>query len=234
MKVIFDHTEVVAKNIQRFWFRPPHKLEYTAGQYIELHLPHPNPDERGIRHWFTLSSSPTEDNIFITTKFAPERSSTFKQTLKALKPGTEVEMVEPEGDFVLPDDPKRPLVFVAGGIGITPFRSMIKYLSDKGEKRDIHLIYALNDLDQAVYLDLFKSYGLELTLVVKDPPADWQDERGGLDADRILNLIGDLDNKLVYISGPEPMVETFHDDLIAKGVPEDQLKTDYFPNYSAI
>lgn len=234
MNVIFDHTEIVAKNIQRFWFKPPQKLDYTAGQYIELYLPHPNPDERGIRHWFTLSSSPTEDNIFITTKFAPERSSTFKQTLKALKPGTKVEMVEPEGDFVLPDDPKRPLVFVAGGIGITPFRSMVKYLSDTKAKRDIHLIYALNDIDQAVYLDLFKSYGLKLTLVVKEPPANWDGESGGLDADRILSLIGELDNKLIYISGPEPMVETFNDDLQAKGVPEVQLKTDYFPNYSAI
>jgi ferredoxin-NADP reductase len=234
MKATFDHSEQLAPNIRRFWFTLPKHRDYIAGQFIELYLPHDNPDERGIKHWFTLSSSPTEENIFITTKYAPDRSSTFKQTLWELKPGAEVEMVEPEGDFTLPEDKSQPLVFVAGGIGITPYRSMVKWLTDTKEKRDIQLIYAVNTEDVAVYKDLFEDYGAKVTLVVSKPSPNWKGESGQLDAERILKLIGDLDNKLIYVSGPEPMVEKFNDDLQAKGVPEKQLKMDYFPNYSGI
>ncbi|MDB5164100.1 MAG: hypothetical protein JWS12_718 [Candidatus Saccharibacteria bacterium] len=234
MQVTYDHTDTIGKNIHRFWFRPPPTIDYIAGQFIELHLPHPNPDERGIKHWFTLSSSPTEELLFITTKFTPEKSSTFKLTLKDLRPGTKVTMVEPEGDFVLPNDANQALIFVAGGIGITPYRSMIKWLQDTQQKRAIQLLYAVNDLDQAVFLDLFKEYGVDLTTIVKQPPADYVGETGSLDAKRILGLIGELNNKLVYVSGPEPMVEQFNDDLQALGVPPSQLKTDFFPNYTSI
>src|SRR3989344_7668 len=129
-------------NVTTFWFKPERPLAYTAGQFIEMYLPHDNPDERGIKHWFTLSSSPTEELVSITTKLAGAKSSSFKKTLFALRPGVEIKIVEPMGDFVLPKDIGIPLIFVAGGMGITPFRSIIKWLSDRNEKRDITLLYA--------------------------------------------------------------------------------------------
>src|SRR5262249_8133197 len=159
--------------------------------------------------------SPTDPLLSITTKFARERSSTFKQTLRQLRPGAPLKLAEPMGDFVLPKDTTIPIVYVAGGIGITPMHSMVKFLLDSGEHRDIHLIYAVTHLEEAAFLPLFKQYGLQLTLVVAEPPAEYKGETGSLNADRILQLAGDDGKSLLYLAGPEPMVERFTKDLRA-------------------
>jgi glycine betaine catabolism B len=233
MRVTFDHAQNEAPNIKTFFFRPESPVRYTAGQFIELFLPHDNPDERGIKHWFTLSSSPSQELLSITTKLA-EKSSSFKRTLQALKPGDEVRMVEPMGDFVLPKDVTRPLVFVAGGIGITPMHSMIQWLHDNNEQRDITLIYAASTEDQLVFRDLFSSYKLKFIPILSQPSTDWTGETGKLDAARILRLIPKTSNSLIYLSGPEPMVETFVDDLEKAGIDKRRLVTDYFPGYVEI
>src|SRR5690348_14324223 len=147
MNVVFDHSEPTAANIRTFWFKPERPVQYTAGQFTELYLPHDNADNRGQRRWFTVSSSPTDAMLSITTKYAGDQSSTFKKTLFSLKDGTPLKLADPMGDFVLPKDKTIPLVFVAGGIGVTPMHSMIKYLNDTHEKRTIHLIYAVTRQD---------------------------------------------------------------------------------------
>src|SRR5882724_4223783 len=101
MKVTFDHSQDEAANIRTFFFRPEKPMHYTAGQYTQLHLPHVRPDDRGQKRWFTLSSSPTEELLTITTKFAGDKSSSFKKALSKLQPGTELTMAEAMGDFVL-------------------------------------------------------------------------------------------------------------------------------------
>src|ERR1700693_2134326 len=101
MRVVYDHRHDEAANITTFYFKPESPVRYTAGQYIELTIKHEHPDDRGQKHWFTLSSSPTENYLSITTKFAAEKGSTFKKALRALPPGTELHMSEPMGDFVL-------------------------------------------------------------------------------------------------------------------------------------
>lgn len=231
MNVTFDHSEDTAANIKTFWFKPEKPVRYTAGQFTEIYLPHDNADNRGQRRWFTLSSSPTDDMLSITTKFAGDTSSTFKKTLFALKPGTPLKLADPMGDFVLPKDASIPLVFVAGGIGVTPMHSMIKYLYDTKEKRDIHLIYALTIKEEMAFEKLFKDYGVKLTTIIKNPPAGYKGETGSLDAGRILQLAGDDGRSLFYLSGPEPMVEAFTKDLKAKGINKHRLVTDYFPGY---
>ena len=232
MNVTFDHSEDTADHIKTFWFKPEKAIKYTAGQFTELHLPHPNADNRGQWRWFTLSSSPTDPMLSITTKFAPQNGSTFKETLKKLKPGTPLKLAEPMGDFVLPKDSAIPLVFVAGGIGVTPMHSMIKYLQDTGERRDIYLIYAVTHLEEEAFDPLFKQYGVKLTLVVQEPPAGYKGESGSLDADRILQLAPDDGKSLYYLSGPEPMVGAFTKGLRAKGVNKHRVITDYFPGYT--
>src|ERR1700722_16878985 len=143
MQVFFDHSAPEADNIKTFYFRPEKPVHYTAGQFIELTIPHKNPDKRGIKHWFTLSSPPTDELLSITTKFAGDQSSSFKKALFKLKPGTELRMADPMGDFVLPKLIQTPLIFVAGGIGITPFHSMLSWLAATGEVRPIKLLYAV-------------------------------------------------------------------------------------------
>ncbi len=233
MKLTFIRSEAVAKGIRSFFFEPEHSVHYTPGQYTKLYLPHEQMDARGDSRWFTLSSSPTEKLWSITIKLDPSRSSSFKQHLQKLIPGAVIRADEPLGDFVLPQDSNRPLLFVAGGIGVTPYRSMVKWLSDKKLRRNIRLIYAAAKSQEFAFIELFHEYGVELVPVATEPPTSWKGETGHLDVHRILQLSPDIKDRLVYLAGPEPMVEQFFDGLTSNsvGIPKNQVVTDYFPNY---
>lgn len=233
MQVSFDHSETVAENIVSFYFRPDQPLKYVAGQFIELTLPHEAADERGTRHWFTLSSSPTEELLAITTKLPSGRMSTFKQTLQQLQPGQAVLMSEPMGDFVLPKNPDTPLAFIAGGIGITPLRSMAKWLQDTGERRPMDLLHAGHTGAELPFGALFRSIGLQPFYFLDKPPAGWTGQEGRLNAARILKYSPDAKHKLYYVSGPEPMVESLVKDL-RQHIDDHRVVGDYFPNYSAV
>lgn len=232
MKAIFDHSEGIAGNIRTFFFKPVNPVHYTAGQFTELTLPHDNPDDRGIKRWFTLSSSPTEELLSITTKHS-EPSSSFKETLFALDPGTEVNLADPMGDFVLPKDAGIPLVFVAGGIGITPFHSMLSWLADQGEQRDITFLYSVRNENEIIFQDTLKRANQHATIFVQEPSAEWGGERGRVSAEKIVGLAKPSAKTLVYLSGPEPMTEALHDDLLKHGLKKSQLVTDYFPGYTS-
>jgi ferredoxin-NADP reductase len=234
MRVALDHIEDIAENIKTFWFKPEKSLRHTAGQFIELRVPHDNKDKRGDKRWFTLSSSPTEDLVSITTKLTPENGSSFKQALQALKPGNEITMSESMGDFVLPKDESIELVFVAGGIGVTPMRSMIKSIHDRGEKRSITLIYAARTEKELAFLDLFKAAHIKFIPVISEPSSSWKGTTGRVDAARIISLAGGYEHKYIYLSGPEPMTESLYKDLKQLGVNKKHLITDYFPGYTAI
>lgn len=226
MNVVFDHAEDVAAGTRTLWFRPERRVRYVAGQFTELYLPHEHVDERGPRRWFTLSSSPTEELVAITTKFAADRGSSFKQKLAALQPGAPLKLADPMGDFVLPKDPAIPLTFIAAGLGITPVRSMVKWLHDQNERRAVRLIYATSRADELAFLPLFQEYNLELTTLPKEGA-------GQLGTEQVLAWAQDNDG-LVYLSGPEIMTETFFKYLTAQGVAKERLVTDYFPGYALI
>ena len=234
MKVVLDHSRDEAANIRTFYFKPAKPVHYTAGQYIQLTVPHPHPDKRGVKHWFTLSSSPTDELLSITTKFAGDKSSTFKKTLFKLAPGTELNMADPMGDFVLPKLIQTPLVFVAGGIGITPFHSILEWLAATGESRPIKLLYGVNNEDEIIFQDTFDRVNQHVTIVVSNPSAAWGGERGQLSAELILGLEKPSEDTLIYVSGPEPMVEKLAKDLRQAGLPRHQVVTDAFLNYSDI
>lgn len=235
MKATFDHSQAEADNIRTFFFKPERPVQYTAGQYTELHLPHPKPDDRGTKRWFTLSSSPNNEFLTITTKYAGDgKSSSFKKALFNLKPGTELQMADPMGDFVLPKLIQTPLVFVAGGIGVTPFHSILEWLYETMEKRPIKLLYAVRSEDEIVFVDTFKRAGIEPTIVVSEPSDAWGGERGHLSAELILGLEKPSEDTLVYVSGPEKMVQALAKDLSKSGLDKQQIVTDEFPNYDVI
>lgn len=234
MTVTFDHYQDEAANIRTFFFRPEKPLHYTAGQFIELTLPHANPDDRGDKRWFTLSSSPTEELVSITTKFAAEQRSSFKTVLHEITPGVELQMSDAMGDFVLPKLVQTPLVFVAGGIGITPFHSMVTWLNDTKEERPIRLLRAVNSEEEIIFQATFEKAGIHETIVVRNPSEAWGGERGRLTAEKILGLEAPSEDTLIYLSGPEPMVEQLGKDLIKAGIKKQQLVQDFFPNYTTI
>lgn len=214
-------------NVTSFVFEPWKKIEFKAGQYLEWTLAHSSSDSRGIRRYFTIASSPTENFIMLTTKFS-DQSSSFKTALQKLEQGGEIIVSNLEGEFTLPKDLSKKLVFLAGGIGITPFRSMIKYLIDTGEKRNIVLLFSNKTSEDIVFKEILiegEKKGLRTVYVNTD-------EMGYLDEDFIKKEISDWKERLFFVSGPEPMVEAFRKMLFRMGLPKNQIKTDYFPGYA--
>lgn len=223
MKATLDHVVQETETIATFWFKPERPLRYVAGQFIELTIPHDSPDDRGVKRWFTLSSAPGHELVTITTKHA-DKPSTFKQHLWGLKPGDTVDISEPMGDFVLPKDTSLPLVFVAGGIGITPFHSIVQWLTDTGQNRNITFIYSVHSESEVVFRELFNKPYIKVIERVDQP---------NLTAKVIIRLAGGINGKQVFISGPEPMTEAIVDQFKHLGLTQDQLITDYFPGYAA-
>lgn len=225
--------EKLAPNITGFWFTPSPKRKFKSGQYLHYTLPHKHTDSRGSRRFFTVASSPTEDDILLATKFA-EKSSSFKNELRSLKTDSDLTALRPEGEFVMPDDTDQPLVFVAGGIGVTPFRSMVKYLLDTKQKRPITLIYAARSEEELVFKDIFsqaeKSLDLKIVYVLDNPKGGQQ--KGPLTGEIIKKHAPENKNTLFYISGPEPMVRSLMSQLRKSGVGSNRMKHDYFPGYS--
>ncbi|HKU18552.1 MAG TPA: FAD-dependent oxidoreductase [Candidatus Saccharimonadales bacterium] len=225
MRVRFLRREQVATDIYTFWFEPEQPTRYTAGQFTELYLPHDEPDLRGQRRWFSLSSSPSEPNLSITTHIVDGKRSTFKQALFELQPGAPLSLADPMGDFVLPKDTDIPLVFAAAGMGIAPVRSMVKYLLDTQERRTMRLLQSVRAAEELIFTDLFEAYGLPTTQLISTA-----DQR--LTTEHLLSLMQEDDRTLLYLSGPELLVETLVRDLEQAGLPAARLIADYFPGYT--
>lgn len=210
-------------NIKSFVFEKIN-FDYEPGQYIEVSLPHPKADGRGLRRYFTLSSSPTEKLLMITTRFS-ETSSTFKTALRQFTIGRGLTMNNLAGEFTLPKNPSQPCVFIAGGIGITPYRSMIKYLMDKNEKRSIALLYSARNEGDFVFRDLFDEAQdkIGLKTIYKTERLDWE---------TIRVKAPNYQKSLYYISGPISMVGDLTKLLKDNGVSPSKIKHDFFPGYN--
>lgn len=234
MKAHLHHIDEITNNIKTFWFEVSQPAQWTPGQFTELSLKHGQPDDRGIKRWFTISSSPTDGMMSITTRYAGDNGSTFKRALFSAEPGQEVDLAEPMGDFVLPKLIQTPLLFVAGGIGITPFHSMFRWLASTGEVRDIRFIHAVRTEDDIIFQEDANAAGVDTTIVVSEPSDSWGGERGRVSAETILGIDKPSDDTLIYLSGPEPMLEALERDLETHGVDKKQLVTDFFPGYPGI
>lgn len=222
MTLTLIEKEHLIDNIWAFRFRPDGAFTWTAGQYVRVELPHENPDAEGTKRWFTNSAAPYEGIMQITTRVT---ESTFKQALSRLEPGDELSLIEnPEGDFVWQDS-NLPIVFVAGGIGVTPFHSILKQRAHDGLPLDVTLVYG-SRTPEVPFKDELEQWqaadpDLKVRYVVGAP----------LTAERLAEEVPDLNESLVYVSGPEPMVQALSKDLMGHGLPEQQLKRDEFPNY---
>lgn len=228
----------LAPDIFDFVFKPPRRFTYLPGQYMEFTLAHDRPDSRGNRRYFTLASSPTEDNLRLGVKFYPH-GSTYKRALAAMTSASRLAAGQLGGDFTLPSNAGQPLVFIAGGIGITPYRSMIKYLLDTNQTRRISLFYAESSPTNLIYRDVFdqaaRQLGLKVFYVVSDPttiPPDWSGQTGRVSAPMISRLVPEYQDCLFYISGSHSMVASLQSQLLKLGIDHRRIKTDYFPGYS--
>ncbi len=219
-----------------FAFGTKEPISFRPGQYMEWTLGHKKSDSRGNRRYFTIASSPTEPALHLGVKFY-EPASSFKKRMRALQPGDEIVGGQLAGDFVLPKDERKKLVFLAGGIGITPFRSMVKYLADCEEKRDIVLLYSNRTADEIAYREIFDeaahTIGLKTIYAVTStegtlPPNGY---RGRIDAGLIVKTIPDYRERTFYISGTRAMVTSLRETLRAMHIPGRHIKTDFFPGF---
>lgn len=228
--------EVVARDSMGFWFDSSRPIVFKPGQFMQWELPHRDADGRGVRRFFTLCSSPTEQRVMLTTKFS-EPSSTFKTALRAMREQDQMTAFNVEGDFVLPtDDDATPCVFIAGGIGITPFRSMVKYMLDMRLSRPVTLLYSNRTADDIAFKPLFdeavQAGWLKAVYTITDSaPYGWLGRMGYITPDVIRAEVPDHASALYYVSGPQGMVATFVEMLSKMGIPQKQIKTDYFPGY---
>ena len=140
---------------------------------------------------------------------------------------------------MLPKDPKQKLVFIAGGIGVTPYRSMIKYLLDKNEKRDITLLYSARTTRDFAYKDVFEDARRELgiktiyAVTSKESTVTHEFIRSGrISTEMVKAEVPDYQDSLFYISGTNAMVKSMQETLEGLGVPKHQVKVDYFSGYS--
>ena len=223
--------------VWEFVFTPHKMLAFFPGQYMEWTMPVSNIDTRGNRRYFTLASAPTEPELKLGVK-VPEQASAFKQSLLALKPGATIAAHHLAGEFTLPEDTSQKLVFIAGGIGITPFRSMIQYLLDTKQKRDIILFYVCSTDSEFAYTDIFnkaaKQLGIQVEYVItkaKNAPKNWQGQVGYIDETMIQSVVPHFAERYFYLSGPHGMVTAYEQVLAELKIPSNQIKTDYFPGF---
>ena len=224
MRIKFVGKKKEIENVYSFIFEPNRVVSWQPGQYLHYELSHPSVDGRGIERWFTISSPPYEKHPTITTRFDPKRSSTFKKALLNLKEGSEIEAGEPRGDFLLNSDASRH-VLIAGGIGITPYRSMLLQLDHDNKPLNIDLFYANRD-ENFVFDDEFQNLvtkysEFKIHKIVGDQRITENDLKPYLEDESII----------FYISGPKPMVEVYQHLLEELDVSPERVKTDYFPGY---
>ncbi|MCL4417691.1 MAG: FAD-dependent oxidoreductase [Actinobacteria bacterium] len=210
-----------------FYFKPQIPVKWEAGQYMHFTLPHENPDSRGISRFFTISSAPFEKDIMITTRFASEVSSSFKKVLLKMEIGQNISASMPQGELVVKDFAKS-YIFIAGGIGITPFRSILLDLDFKKQlrKMKIFLFYSNrnNDIVFKEELDnlVLKNQDLKIIYIISPQTCD---------IELIKKTAPDFPGKIYFISGPINMVKSMEDILNKAGIESDKIKKDYFPGY---
>lgn len=228
-----------ARGTKSFFWEAEKPVNYLAGQYFYFTLPSLKyPDPRGATRHFTLSSSPTEGNLLrVTTRVRQE--SGFKKTLDELEIGSTIEGEGPEGTFILDEKEPGPHVFLAGGIGITPFRSMIKYAVDKNLDTAIHLIYSNSIPEEITFRaeleSLAKSWpNLKLDMTVTKPEESqekWSGLVGRTDENLIQKLVVDIGQPIFWVCGPPTMVSAMEQALGKLNLSSGRVRSEKFTGY---
>jgi ferredoxin-NADP reductase len=211
------------------------QVDFKPGQYFWVTLlDPPYEDEKGPRRHISVVTSPNERGVLgLCTRL---RDSAFKRSLAELPIGALVEVEEPKGDFLLPKETDRRYVFIAGGIGITVFRCMLRYIAEEQLAHRVTLIYSNRDRESAAFLDELVELeqanpNLQLVLTMTDD-AGWDGESRRISAEMLHDHLGGELQSLTYlIAGPPAMVEGVVGTLRAAGVPETQLRSEGFSGY---
>ncbi|MDI6028775.1 FAD-dependent oxidoreductase [Corticibacterium sp. UT-5YL-CI-8] len=223
----------VARGTVALHLTRPDGFTFKAGQAVYLTLPGlKKADGKGRVRTFSIASAPDDSDLVIATRLT---DSALKRGLASLPVGSAVEIEGPYGDMTLHDDAARPAVFLAGGIGITPFRSMIRDAARDAPARDLTLFYSNRSPEDAAFLS-------ELEQAARDNPgfrlvatmteaADWQGENGFITREMIERHVGDLARPVFYLAGPPAMVVAMQAMLRQAGVGTKNIRAEEFAGY---
>jgi len=234
MRATVAETREVAKGTLLVTFAVEDYPDYRPGSYFWVELPERgHQDEKGLRRHISLVTAPTEKGIVgLATRL---RDTAFKRTLAELEIGDAVEVEEPKGSFLLPEDTSAKYVFVAGGIGITVFRSMLRYIRDEQLPYEVMLVYSNRDRESAAFLDELSELeralpGFKLVLTMTDEPG-WEGESRRIDAAVLQDHLGELERYNFLVAGPPAMTEAVVAELHGAGVSEESVLADSFSGY---
>lgn len=235
MRALVKETREVAKGTLLVVFDlQGEEVDFQAGQYfwVEL-LDPPYTDEKGNRRHISVVTSPNDRGVLgLCTRL---RDSAFKRSLAELEVGDEVEVEHPKGSFTLPGDTTVPYVFLAGGIGITVFRSMLLDIRDRGLPYEVTLVYSNRDRASAAFLEELAALerelpGFRLVLTMTDDEG-WEGETRRIGPDLLRDELGDLGGRVYLVAGPPGMTEGAAESLKAAGVAEENILTGSFSGY---
>jgi ferredoxin-NADP reductase len=233
----FTRSETVAEGTMAFHFAKPAGFKFTAGQSMNVSLiDPPETDAKGNARTFSIVSAPHENELVIATRM---RDTAFKRVLKSMPAGGRVGLRGPAGLFTLDPADARPAVFLAGGIGITPFMSMSRQAAHDRLARDIWLFYSNRRPEDAAFLDeltalprrnpRYRFVGTMVEMAKSSRP--WSGETGFLDRAMLERHLKDLSAFVYYMAGPPGLVEAMRKMLTEAGVKEDAIHTDEFFGY---
>lgn len=237
MKTILINSDTIAEGTMTFRFSKPEGFTYKAGQSIDLFLINPpETDAEGNKRAYSLSSAPDDTDLLIATRM---RDTAFKRVLKSLPIGSELTFEGPFGEMTLHEDTTRPAVFLAGGIGITPFYSMARDAATHALPHQITLFYSNRRPEDAAFLtelQALPSQNPNFTFVgtmtdMEKSTQAWSGEIGYIDAQMLTRYVSLENNPVFYMAGPPAMVTAMRTMLHGAGVSNDDIRTEEFTGY---
>jgi ferredoxin-NADP reductase len=235
--VKLNKREAVAEGTLAFYFDKPADFTFKAGQFLELTLPDPpETDAEGNSRAFSIASGPAESHLMVATRM---RDSAFKRVLGKLPIGSEVQIEGPFGNLVLHNNAARPAVLLAGGIGITPFRSIVFRAAREHLPHRLFLFYSNRRPEDAPFLGELQALRAEnanYTLVdtmtgLERGSHSWNGERSRVSKEMLTKYVGDLNGPIYYLAGPPGMVAAMQTLLNSAGVNDDDIRPEEFAGY---
>lgn len=227
--------EQIADGTMAFYFEKPAGFEFRAGQFADYTLIDPaETDAEGNTRGFSIITAPFEENIGAATRM---RDTAFKRVLKSMPEGSEIKLDAPYGDFTLHKTESTPAVFIIGGIGVTPIRSMVAQALHDKTNHQMTLIHSSKTPNEMPFFDDFSQMAKDnsnfryIPVASDESPENWQGERGRVNEEIIKKHIHDLTSPIFYLSGPEGMVKAMRQLLVNMKVNEDNIRTEEFTGY---
>jgi ferredoxin-NADP reductase len=227
----------VAERTMAFYLEKPPSFQFQPGQYLDLMLiDPPETDSQGAVRTFSIASAPYEDELVVATRM---RNSAFKRVIGRLPLGTELKLEGPMGSFTLHKNPSKAAVFLAGGIGITPFRSILRQAAKEKLPHQLYLFYSNRRPEDTAFLTELRDLTQSNPRFIFVPSMseterskqNWSGERGFINRDMLVKHFCDLNGPIYYVAGPPAMVAAMREMLAKAGVNEDDNRTEEFGGY---